>query len=124
MAVKRAILIHEEGKAAAAGLLAVKSQVVPPDQVWCIQRYAFEGSSATVGGNTRARAYKSGHGYNHYLSERTSPTANVLYWDPDPIWLHPGEQLCVEWDQAQLGALVKLFAEGYWVSVSEGMDGG
>lgn len=124
MAIKRAILIHEEEKAAAAALLTVKSRVVPPDQIWCIQRYAYEGSAVTSGGNTRARAYRGGHGYNHYLSEKDGPSADALYCDPDPIWLHPGEQLCLEWDQASINTIIKLFAEGYWVPLAEGMADG
>ncbi|MCL5026641.1 MAG: hypothetical protein M1531_09155 [Chloroflexi bacterium] len=119
MAIKNALRKRYRQTFADAGLATLKSDPVPEDQVWCIQRHSVEGTLATSGGNTRLRTYIEGHGDKLYLNEEISPTANELYWDPDTIYLHPRERLALEWDQAQAGTILQLTLLGYYVTISE-----
>ena len=113
MAQKNALRLHYTDKKSGAGLQTLMSDIVPAHELWCIQRYAYEGSAATSGGNTRARTYVEGHGYKHYVSEKDGPSLATLYWDPDSIWLHEGERLAQEWDQAADGNVLDLYVNGY-----------
>jgi len=95
-----------------AGLASLPSNKVPEGQTWHITRLAFEGSSVTSGGNTRARYYIDGHGDKLYLGEQDAPAADTLYKDPDPIDLLPGESLVLEWDQAQASTTLQMQLTG------------
>ena len=121
MATKNALRLHEVKTVSAAGLATIQSEVVPHDQVWCIQRLTIEGSLVPSGGNTRCRLYIDGHGYKHYLSEQDAPVAGALYWYDDPVWLIPGERIAVDWDQAQADTTLELIATGYWTEAKEGI---
>ncbi len=121
MAKKYALRIRKKKTFASAGLATVYSDIVPPDQLWCIQLLSVEGSSVTSGGNTRCRAYIDGHGYKHWLAEQDGPSAATLYWRAEPFWMVPGERLVVEWDEAQAGAVIEVQAMGYYTEAGEGI---
>ncbi len=44
----------------------VKSNPVPPGQIWHIRNHSFENETGTRG---EARAFVEGHGYQHWLWE-------------------------------------------------------
>lgn len=121
MAIKNGLRDRITGYISGAGLAAVKGDLVPAGKIYCYQRIAWEIDKATSGGNTRCRLYIDGRGYNHYLSEQDGPTAAALYWDADPVWLHPGEKLALEVDQAQATTTVQIYATGYFVDFGEGV---
>lgn len=112
-AIKSALSQYYELITAAAGLATLYSDTVPADEIWCIQWLAFEGNLATSGGNTRARYYADRFGVKTYLGEQSPPAADKLYWDTDGIYLHPGERLALEWDQAQNATTLKMWLRGY-----------
>lgn len=120
MAAKNGLRDRITETIASAGLAVVKGKPVPAGRIYCYQRIAWEIDKATSGGNTRCRLLVDGHGYNHYLSEQDGPTAAVLYWDADPIWLHPGERLGLEVDQAQASTVVQIYATGYYTESDQG----
>ena len=111
---KHALRIDQRLTVAAAGLATVRTDPVPPGTEWMCERIVFEGSSATSGGNTRARVYVGGHGPKYYLFEQDAPTADTLYWEDDHNRLYPGEWLALEWDQAQVSAQLILQVTGYY----------
>jgi len=119
LAKKQPLRIHEVTTIASAGLGTIRTVRVPEGQLWYVQRVAFEGSSATSGGNTRARAYIGGHGPCFYIFEQDAPTAAALYWEDDPLWLWPGEWIAMEWDAAQASAVLNLYVYGFLVSIEE-----
>jgi len=119
---KYPLRLREKKTFASAGLATVYSDIVPPGQLWCIQRLSVEGSSTTSGGNTRCRVYISGHGYEHYLVEQDAPAASTLYWTEQPFWMIPGERLAATWDQAQASATVELQAMGYSIESDGGIE--
>lgn len=112
-AIKRALDQPYVELIASAGLATLYSATVPPDEVWCIQRFSFEGNLATASGNTRARYYADRSGARTPLGEQDAPVADTLYWDKDPFWLRPGERLALEWDQAQASTTLKMWIRGY-----------
>ena len=118
---KNPLRVRAVGNFPAAGLATLSAEQVPHDTIWCIQRLTFEGSLATALGNTRARVYIAGHGYNLYLAEQVNPAANNLYWMIENYWLIPGERVCLEWDQAQAGTVLQMHLIGYWHDLQEGI---
>lgn len=118
---KEALRIRKIETAGVAGLHTLRSGPVEWGQIWCVQRIAFETDTVTALGNTRARIFIEGHGYKHYLGEQDAPVAGRLYWMPEPVWLIPREQLCIEFDQAQAGAIMEMFLTGYWSDFKEGI---
>ena len=121
MARKNALRLRYRKLFASAGLVTLQSEPVPDDQIWCIQRAAWEIDKATSGGNTRCRRYIDGHGYKHYLSEEDAPTANALYWDADPVWLTPGEMMSLDIDEAQADTVALMSLTGYFTPIGEGV---
>ena len=120
-AIKSALTRSYVGVFASAGLQTLYSDIVPPDQIWCVQRLAFEGNLATSGGNTRARYYADRSGVRQPLAEQDAPVADTLYWDADPFWLCPGDKLALEWDQGQASTTLKMHLRGYWTEAKEGI---
>ncbi len=121
MAKKNALRLHKSKTFASAGLVTLETDPTPDNMTYCLQRMAWEISLATSGGNTRCRLYINGHGYKHNLSQQTTPTANVLYWDADPVWLVPGESLALDIDEAQADTVATLNCTGYWTPFEEGV---
>ena len=121
MALKRALDLPYVGKFSSAGLASLRSDIVPPDELWCIQHFSFEGDLATSGGNTRARYYADRDGVKTPLGEQDAPSADTLYWDRDIFWLYPGDKLLLEWDQAQAATTLKMWLRGYRVDAKEGV---
>ena len=81
----------------------VKSDQVPPGQIWHIRNHSFENETGARG---TARGYVDGHGYEHWLWEQASPAAATLYWSEEDIVLTEGEKLAVR--QATVTALDEL----------------
>jgi len=121
MAKKRALRLREVVVASAAGMLTVRTDPVPADEIWCIQHLTVEGSLAPASGNTRSRVYIDRQGYRHYLAEQDAPAANTLYWLDDPVWLIPGERIAAEWDQAQNTTRLEMIGTGYTTDAVEGV---
>ncbi len=90
----------------------VKSDIVPPGEIWCLQNISYENETAAQG---IFRRYIEGHGYNHYLAEHQSPgAAELIFWEGE-LFLLPGERLTIR--QATPGAsnVLSLYAIGYKV---------
>lgn len=121
MAIKRALRLPYTKIISSAGLDAIKSDPVPADEIWCIQRATWETDKATSGGNARSRRYIEGRGYNHNLNEQDAPAASTLYIDVWPVWLIPRERYVIEIDQAQASTTVKMWLTGYRVEFKEGI---
>jgi hypothetical protein len=98
----------------AAGLQVLYSEHVPQGQEWRIERLAYEGDTATSSGETRARVYIDGHGYNHYLHEQDGPTADALYVITEPFTLAAGERAALEWDEAQADTRLRMYLTGHF----------
>ena len=90
-------------------------------KIYCYQRISWEISLATALGNTRCRLVIEGHGYDLAVAQETTPTATVLYWIHDPVWLYAGETLALLIDQPQDGTVAEMHGIGYWVEEKEGV---
>ena len=110
MAEKMPIRIREVTVAAGTTNVTVKTEIVPPGEIWCLQGIAYENETHTGG---VFRRYIEGHGYNHYLAEHTPAAAAELIFTDKILYLLPGERLVVR--QATCTALdvLALYIHGY-----------
>ena len=112
MAEKMPIRIRQTVKAAASGTVYIKSDIVPPGEIWCLQGIAYENETGARG---TFRRYIEGHGYDHYLAEHTSPGAGELVFTDELTYLIPGERLVVRQASCISGDILALYAHGYKV---------
>ena len=75
MAEKMPIRIRERAVASGGTYDYVKSEIVPPGEIWCLQGIAYENETGARG---TFRRYIEGHGYNHYIAEHQSPGLGEL----------------------------------------------
>jgi hypothetical protein len=106
---------------ASAGVARVRLERTEPDKLVCYQRISWEIDKATSGGNTRCRLVIEGRGYDLPIAEQSVPTAGVLYWYEESVWLVPGEKICLIVDQAQASTNADLHGIGYWRERDEGV---
>ena len=104
-----------------AAKVQLTTEPVEQGKIYCYQQVAWEIDKALSGGNTRARLYIEGHGYNHNLEEQDAPTADTLWTYSDDVWLTPGERLVLELDQAQASTTAEMHITGYYTDFVEGI---
>jgi len=88
----------------------VKSQIVPPGEIWCLQNIAYENETGARG---TFRRYIEGHGYNHYMAELQGPGAAELIHSSDIVYLIPGERLTIRQASCSASDILSLYAHGY-----------
>lgn len=110
MAEKMPIRIRKVAKASGGTYDYVKTDVVPPGEIWCLQGIAYENETGARG---TFRRYIEGHGYNHYLAEKTSPGAGELIFTQWIVYLLPGERLVIRQASCTSGDVLALYAHGY-----------
>lgn len=113
MTRKNSLRIRIKEVTGSAGLQTVKSDLVDPGWMWCIEHTAWEIDKATSGGNTRCRLYVDGHGYKHNIAEQDAPAADTLYTWSKNEYLYPGERWALDIDQAQASTTVEICLSGY-----------
>lgn len=112
MAEKMPIRIRKTTKASGATYDYLKSDTVPPGEIWCLQGIAYENETGARG---TFRRYIEGHGYDHFLGEKTSPGAGELVQTNWKVYLIPGERLVVRQASCTSGDILGLYAHGYKV---------
>jgi hypothetical protein len=112
MAEKMPIRIREVAKVPGDVDYYVKSEPVPPGEIWCLQGIAYENETGARG---TFRRYIEGHGYNHYVAEHTSPGAGELVFTNQIIYLIPGERLVISQESCKTNDILALYAHGYKV---------
>ena len=112
MAEKMPIRIREVTVASGGTYDYVKSSIVPPGEIWCLQGIAYE-NETTAGGTFRR--YIEGHGYNHYIAEHQSPGAAELIFSDQILYLLPGERLVIRQASCTANDVLALYAHGYKV---------
>lgn len=110
MAEKMPIRIVEHAKAAGGTYDYVKSDIVPPGEIWCLQGLAYENETGARG---TFRRYFEGHGYNHYVAELQGPGAAELITSADIMYLLPGERLTIRQASCTANDILSLYAHGY-----------
>jgi hypothetical protein len=110
MAEKMPIRIRAVAKATESGTLYVKSDIVPPGEIWCLQGIAYENETGARG---TFRRYIDGHGYEHYVAEHQNPGKGELIFTDKIIYLLPGERLVVRQASCTSGDILALYAHGY-----------
>jgi hypothetical protein len=113
------IRIRERAIATGDSYDYVKSEIVPPGQIWCLQGLAYENETGARG---TFRRYIEGHGYNHYLAEHSSPGAAELIDSDKILYLLPGERLTIRQASCTASDALALYAHGYMVE-SDFLDG-
>jgi len=122
MARKDSLRLRYVETISSAGLYSLKSEPVETGYLYCIEHTAWEISLATSGGNTRCRLYIEGHGYKHYIAEQNIPAANRLYTWSKNEFLHQGERLVLDIDQAQATTVAQMLLLGYKEEIKVGGD--
>lgn len=112
MAEKRPIRIRERAVATGGAFDYVKSAIVPPGEIWCLQGIAYENETGARG---TFRRYIEGHGYNHFIAEHQSPGAAELIHTDKLLYLLPGERLTIRQASATAADVLALYAHGYKV---------
>lgn len=107
---KMAKRIRESIKASGGTYDYVKSDTVPPGEIWCLQGIAYENETGARG---TMRRYIEGHGYEHYLAEHTAPGAAELIFTDKIVYLMPGERLVVRQATCVAADVLSLYAHGY-----------
>lgn len=87
----------------------VRSNRVPPSQIWHIRNHSFENETGTRGA---ARGYVDSHGYPHWLWEEKTVTVDTLYWSEEDIILTEGESLAVRQATCTIGDKLQLLING------------
>jgi len=112
MAEKMPIRIRKSAVAPGTTDVTVKTDIVPPGEIWCLQGQAYENEGVGTG---RFRRYIEGHGYNHYLGEQTTVAAKAIYSTADILYLIPGERLVLICTAPTAADVIALYAHGYKV---------
>jgi hypothetical protein len=110
MADKAPLRIHEQVTASGGTYDYVKSSIVPPGQIWCLNHIAYENETGARG---TFRRYYEGHGYNHWLAELAGPGAGELVFTDTKHYMIPGERLCIRQATCTANDVLTLYAEGY-----------
>ena len=110
MAEKMPIRIRKHETYASGTYAYVKSDIVPPGEIWCLQNIAYENETEARG---TFRRYIEGHGYNHYVSELQGPGKAELIFTSDIIYLLPGERLTIRQASPVASDVLSLYAHGY-----------
>ena len=110
MAKKQPLRIREKVVATGGTYDYVKSEIVPPGQIWCLQNVAYENETGARG---TFRRYIEGHGYNHYVAELQGPGAAELIHTNDIVYLIPGERLAIRQTTCTAADVLSLYAHGY-----------
>lgn len=110
MAQKMPIRIRKNVTAPGTVDVLVKTDIVPPGEIWCLQGQAYENEGTHTG---VFRRYIEGHGYNHYLGEEATGTYKVLYSTADILFLIPGERLVLLSTTPTAGDVIALYCHGY-----------
>ncbi len=110
MAEKMPIRIREVAVATGGTYDYVKSAIVPPGEIWCLQGQAYENETHQGG---KWRRYIEGHGYNHYLEENTPAAAAELVSTDKILYLLPGERLVISQATCSASDVLALYAHGY-----------
>lgn len=110
MAEKMPIRIREVKLVVATDFEYVKTAVVPPGEIWCLQGIAYENETGARG---TFRRYIEGHGYNHYVAEHQNPEAGSLIFTDKLIYLLPGERLTIRQASCTAGDVLALYIHGY-----------
>ncbi len=107
---KMPIRIREHAKATGGTYDYVKSRIVPPGEIWCLQNIAYENETGARG---TFRRYIEGHAYNHYVAEVQGPGSAELIFSSDIVYLIPGERLVIRQASCTLDDVLSLYAHGY-----------
>lgn len=110
MAEKMPIRIREVTVYSAGTYSYVKSEIVPPGEIWCLQGCQYENESSAAGA---FRRYIEGHGYDHFLAEHQSPGAAELIFSEKDIWLLPGERLTIRQASPAASDILALYSQGF-----------
>ena len=110
MAEKMPIRIREVAKAAGDTYDYVKSDIVPPGEIWCLQGIAYENETGARGA---FRRYIEGHGYNHYIAEHASPGLGELIFTDKILYLLPSERLTIRQASCSASDVLALYIHGY-----------
>ena len=110
MAEKMPLRIRKHVVASGGAYDYVKSDIVPPGEIWSLQGIAFENETGARG---TFRRYIEGHGYNFYLAEHQSPGAAELIYTDKIIYLLPGERLVIRQASCTASDVIQLYAHGY-----------
>lgn len=108
--------IRQRASAAGGTYDYVKTDRVPPGELWVLQHIAYENETGARG---TFRRYIDRGDYNHYLAEVQGPgSAELITWDGE-LWLMPGDRLTIRQASCTAADVLSLYATGYKVYPDE-----
>ncbi len=110
MAKKMPIRIREREIYSSGTYAYVKSRIVPPGEIWCLQNTSYENETGARG---TFRRYIEGHGYEHFIAELQGPGAAELIFSDSVVYLVPGERLVIRQASCSASDVLALYAHGY-----------
>lgn len=121
MAQKMPVRIRGRAVATGGTYDYVKSDIVPPGEIWCLQNISYENETGARG---TFRRYIEGHGYDHFLAEVQGPGSAELITSSDEEFLLPGERLVIRQTSCTVSDALALYATGYKIFSKFIPDGG
>ncbi|MBA7705481.1 hypothetical protein ES703_114311 [subsurface metagenome] len=106
---RRALRLRYRSVATGGDYDYLRSDPVPPDQIWYVRSHSFENETEARG---TARGFIEGHGYDHWLWDQESPAAATLYWSEENLILSEGERLVVRQASCTSGDRIQLLING------------
>lgn len=88
----------------------VESDVVPPGEIWCVQRHSFENETGARG---TARGFIGTKDNPRWIWEEPSLAADELAWDDRPVYITEGNRIGVRQASCTSGDKLKLYIFGY-----------
>lgn len=120
MAEKRPFRYAYHMKATDGTLDYVKSDQVPPGEVWCVEGGSYENETGARG---TMRRYLDKQGENILLGEQQAPGAAELVQFDSIVYMVPGECMTIRQATCTANDVLSLYIHGYR-TVGQFADGG
>lgn len=120
MPQKMALRISKKVAALGGSFDYVKSDRVPPGEVWALQGQAYENQTGARG---TFRRYIERPADNLFLGEQTSPGSGTLYTTDNQVFLVEGECLVLRQASATANDVLALYAHGFKIFLDPGQEG-
>ena len=116
MQIKNALRINKVAIATGGTYDYVKSDRVPPGQIWCLQGQSYENRTGARG---TFRRYIESLGPELFLGEQPNPGAGELVFTDKPVFLYQGECLTVRQASCTAADVLALYVHGYIIYLDE-----
>ena len=107
---------RELAATASAGTNELKTFVVVPGRLLCVQRVGVENETSTY---TDLRILIDDFGEEFLLAEEDSPQAATLYWMTDTVYLRESQRLVARLTGCTASHVLRAYITGWWQQSGE-----